>query len=106
MALSTLLVLSGILGIEEAVNEKLKEFDVINVMENKVLGPLILKELEKGRNEGMQQGMQGVLSEQLTEKFGALPTWATARLQSASSEELHLWAKRILHSASLENTMR
>jgi len=117
-AMGTLLVLSGILGIEETANERLKEFDVINVMENKVLGPLILKELEKGRNEGlrqgiqegmqqgMQQGVQEVLTELLTEKFGPLPAWAAARVQSASNEELHCWAKRVLRSASLEDTLR
>jgi len=113
-AMGTLLVLSGILGIEESANERLKEFDVINVMENKVLGPLILRELEKGWNEGrqagvqegMQQGMQEVITELLTEKFGALPAWANTRLESASSEELHRWAKRVLHCASLEDTLR
>ena len=109
-ATGTLMILSGILKLEEAVKDSLKESDVINVMENKVLGPLILKELEKGRNEGMQQGMQqglqGMLSELLTDKFGPLPAWATSRLQSASNEELHAWAKRVLHSASLEDTLR
>ena len=113
-ATGTLMILSGILNMEEAVKARLKESDVINVMENKVLGPLILKELEKGlekgRNEGMQQGMQQgmqeLLAELLTEKFGVIPAWAAARLQSASSEDLHAWAKRVLHSASLEDTLR
>ena len=53
-ASGTLLLLSGILGIEATVNARLKEADVINVMENKVLGPMILQEYEKGRGEGRQ----------------------------------------------------
>ena len=105
-ASGTLLLLSGILGIEETVNERLKEVGVIDVMENKVLGPLMLQQYEKGLGEGVQQGMHEVLSELLTEKFGALPAWANARLQAASSEELHRWAKRVLHSVSLEDTLR
>ena len=105
-ASGTLLLLSGILGIEETVNERMKEAGVIDLMENKVLAPLILRQYEKGRDEGMQQGMQGLLIQQLTEKFGALPAWAGSRLQSASNEELHSWAKRVLHSASLEDTLR
>ena len=109
-ASGTLLLLSGILGIEETVNERMKEAGVIDLMENKVLAPLILQQYEKGRNEGMQQGMQqgmrGLLIEVLTEKFGALPTWASSRLQSASNEELHIWAKRVLHTDSLEDTLR
>jgi len=75
---------------------------MINVMENKVLGPMLMQQYEKGLGEGMQ----GVLLDQLTEKFGPLPSWATARLQSASNEDLHAWAKRILHSATLEDTLR
>ena len=66
--------------------------------------------MKKGRDEGiqqgMQEGMQGLLMQQLTEKFGALPAWASSRLQSASNEELHLWARRVLHTDSLEDTLR
>jgi hypothetical protein len=116
-ASGTLLMLSGILGIEEAVNERMREAGMIDLMENKVLAPLILQQYEKGRDEGLQQGMQqgmqqglqqgmqGLLGELLTEKFGTLPAWASTRLQAASDEELHRWAKRVLHTASLEETL-
>ena len=78
---------------------------MIDLMENKVLAPLILQQYEKGRDEGLQQGMQRLLGELLTEKFGGLPAWAGERLQAASDEELHRWAKRVLHAASLEETL-
>lgn len=71
-------------------------------MENKVLGPMILQEYEKGRGEGRQ----AMLAEQLTEKFAALPTWASARLQVATTEELHAWVKRVLRADTLEDTLR
>lgn len=105
-ASGTLLLLSGILGIEETVNERMKEAGVIDLMENKVLAPLILQQYEKGRDEGVQQGMQGLLAQQLTERFGPLPAWAKSRLQSASNQELQAWATRVLHSESLEDTLR
>ena len=109
-ASGTLVLLSGILGIARTVNERLKEVGVINLMENEVLGPLILQQYEKGLGEGMQQGMQqgmqGVLGDLLTEKFGPLPEWAAQRLQTASAAELHVWAKRVLHSTTLEDTLR
>lgn len=113
-ASGTLLLLSGILGIEETVDARLKEVGMINVMENKVLGPLILKRCEEaeqvGRSQGMQQGMQqgrlDLLREQLTEKFGSLPPWATQRLEAASADDLHTWAKRVLHGTTLEDTIR
>lgn len=108
-ASGTLLLLSGILGIEEAVNERMREAGMIDLMENKVLAPLILQQYEKGRDEGLQQGvqrgMQRLLGELLMEKFGTLPAWAGERLQAASDEELHRWAKRVLHAASLEETL-
>ena len=117
-ASATLLVLSGILGIEETVNERMKEAGMIDLMENKVLAPLILKQIEmgeqRGRSEGMQVGMQvgrqvgmlDLLHELLTEKFGALPAWAAQRLQAATAEDLHTWAKRVIHGATLEDTLR
>jgi hypothetical protein len=105
-AAGTLLQLSGILGMEEIVNERLKEVGMINLMENKVLGPLILKQFEEGRSEGRQEGRQGLLQDLLTEKFGNLPAWAAQRLHGASAEELNVWAKRILHSTTLEDTLR
>lgn len=105
-----LLLLSGILKLGHVVNERMKEAGMIDLMENEVVGPMILQAEQKGRSEGRQEGrqegMQGLLLDLLTEKFGALPVWATERLRSASGEELHAWAKRVLHSASLEETLR
>jgi len=101
-AAGTLLQLSGILGIEETVNDRLKEAGMINLMENKVLGPLIRQQFEQGERKGQQD----LLQELLTEKFGSLPVWAQQRLQGASAEDLHAWAKRILRSTTLEDTLR
>ena len=109
-ASATLLVLSGILGIEETVHERMKEAGMIDLMENKVLAPLILKQIElgeqKGLSRGRQEGMQDLLHELLTEKFGTLPAWATQRLQAATAEDLHAWAKGVLHGTTLEDTLR
>ena len=113
-AAGTLLLLSGRLGMEEMVSDKLKEVGMINLMENKVLGPLIRQQFEQGeqkgrsegRQEGRQKGRQDLLLEQLTEKFGPLPVWAMKRLEAASSEDLHTWAKRILSGTTLEETLR
>src|ERR1700685_3759796 len=52
------IIISGIIGIEETVVRKLH---MIDIMENKVLGPAILK------------GEATMLASQLEEKFGALP---------------------------------
>ena len=75
---------------EETVSDRLKKVGMIDVMENKVLGPLIRQQFEqgeqKGRSEGKQVGRQvgrqDLLQEQLTEKFGSLPVWVLQRLQA------------------------
>ena len=101
-ASGTLLLLSGILGIEETVDAILKEVGMINVMENKVLGPLILKRCEEaeqvGRGQGLPQGRLDLLREQLTGKFGSLPP--------GPPDDLHTWAKRVLHGTTLEDSIR
>ena len=99
---------------------------MINVIENKVLGPLMLEEIElaeqRGRDAGrqeamhaakqearqqaMQEGRRYLLYDLLTEKFGPLPAWAALRLQAATAEDLHAWARRVLHGATLEETLR
>lgn len=100
-AASTLVLLSGIIGIAKRVNERLEEVGMINVMENEVIGPMLLERLEKGREEGQRS----LIQEQLMEKFGTLPQWATHRVETASTEQCSAWAKRILRSESLEDTL-
>ena len=78
---------------------------MIDLMENKVLGPLIQQKFEQGLQQGEHAGQQKLLREQLAEKFGPLPAWAVQRLLNASSADLHLWSKRILRSATLEDTL-
>ena len=102
LAAGALTLLSGILGMEEILNERLQEIGMIDVMENKILGPAILKGLEQGR----QEGKQGLLQDQLRSKFGPLPDWAAVRLISASDADIDKWARRILTSESLEDTLR
>lgn len=116
-ASATLLLLSGIIGIEETVNQRLQEVGMINVMENKVLGPLIQQRFEQGLEQGLErglergleqgrsQGQQMFLLEQLDEKFGSVPLWARERVERASEQQIHDWAKRILRSTSLEETL-
>ena len=87
---------------------------MIDVMENKVLGPMIEERLrqkfDEGLNQGLSQGLtqgkQQLLREQLTGKFGPLSPWAEKRLIGASAEDLNVWAKRILTAASLKDTLR
>ena len=102
----TLLLLSGILDLEATVNSRLQEIGMIDVMENKVLGPMIEERLKQKFDQGLTQGKQQLLREQLTGKFGPLSPWAEKRLIFASPEDLNVWAQRILTAVSLEETLR
>lgn len=116
-ASATLLLLSGILGIEQSVNKRLQEAGMIDLMENKVLGPLIQQRFQQGLERGLEQGLeQGLekgrnqgqrlfLLEQLNEKFGEVPLWASERVKHASEAEIHAWGRRILRSSSLDETL-
>lgn len=98
-ALAELAALSGILKLDELLEDRLKEFPMLDIdlKDNAVIRPLI----ERGRREGQQQ----LLLELLQEKFGPLPAWVSARLREGSAEDLDRWAKRVLRSISLESTL-
>ncbi len=100
-AAGTLVLLSGILGLEEKVNGRLKELGMINVMENKVLGPMMQQKFE----QGLEKGQQDMLREILADKFGPLPAWAMQRLQGASPAQLQSWGRNVLRSTTLEDTL-
>lgn len=90
--------------------------------ENTKMGAFTQRWLEQGRQEGMETGMQqGILlgeergllggrqqtlAEQLTERFGPLDNTATARIASASLDELKHWTRQILTARKLEDVFR
>jgi flagellar biosynthesis/type III secretory pathway protein FliH len=132
-AAATLVLLSGIMGAEQFVEDRLKEFGMINVMENKVLGPIMRQQFEQGLEVGMERGIergmergieqgmergiergmeqgrslaQQLLQQLITEKFGHPPAWAINRIHSASLQDLQHWTSRILRATTLDDTLR
>jgi hypothetical protein len=67
---------------------------MIDIMENKVLGPAI--------RQGIQRGKAEMLTELLTERFGMLPDWASQRLAEAQEPDFTIWAKRVLAAKTLD----
>ena len=59
--------------------------------------------IEKGLQQGLQQGEVIMLKRLLTRWFGPLPTWAEQRLEQASLQELEGWADRVLEAQRLED---
>jgi len=58
--------------------------------------------IEKGIEKGIDQGEATVLARQLVRRFGPLPAWAEDRLQSASRDQMEIWAERIFDAENLE----
>jgi len=59
-----------------------------DIMDHGIIGPAIRQGLEKGREEGVQQGELAILRRQLSKRFGSLPKWAHENLNRLSSAEL------------------
>ena len=99
-AAGILTIISGIMGIEESVARRV---NMIDIMENKVIGPAIRKGIEQGREEGIEQGRaqgreegkeegreegkeQGerdMLVRLLSRKFGVLPMQTLRKIETA-----------------------
>lgn len=62
--------------------------------------------LVKGEELGLRKGKAGLLKQQLESRFGALPKWATGRIEDASAEELERWALQVLSALSLEEVFQ
>lgn len=116
-AAGTLLILSGIIGMEETIRTRLQEVGMIDLMQNTVIGPMILKSREdgrevgraegraEGREVGREEGKLELFTNLLIAKFGPLPQWAQQRLAAAPPGDLDLWSRRLVHQARLEDTL-
>ena len=54
--------------------------------------------MEKGIEKGISRGQAGLLAR----RFGPLPAWVEARLNTAEPAQLETWALRVLDATSLE----
>lgn len=66
----------------------------IDIMENKVLGPAILK------------GEANMLASLLEERFGALPEWVAEKLGNAKEPQLMAWGRRLLSVLCLQDVFK
>ena len=61
--------------------------------------------MQQGVEQGMQQGEAAALKKLISLKFGELPRWAEAQIQSAGVPELEVWLDAILTSDTLESLL-
>jgi predicted transposase/invertase (TIGR01784 family) len=109
----TFVLISGILGIEEEIGRRL-EADMIDIMENKVLGPAIRQGIEQGieqgRREGIEmgveEGMRQALKVIVKSRFGSVPRWASALIEGSNQEEIQELIAGASSAPTLEDLFR
>ena len=59
----------------------------------------------KGRSEGLSEGQRAMLLKLLSQRFGALPDDAVARVNAAGQAELEAWFDRVLAARALAEVL-
>lgn len=95
-AAATFVLLGGIINLEEELKRRLAN-EMIDIMENKVFGPLI--------RQGRREGKADILKLILAKRFGPLPGWADSRIALATDEELETWSLQTYEASTLESLL-
>jgi hypothetical protein len=61
--------------------------------------------IAKGEQRGRAEALRQLVIELLTERFGALPETALARIDEADGDQLAHWGRRVLSAASLDQVL-
>lgn len=66
-------------------------------------GPTVRQEgWREGLLEGRDEGVTWILTHQIEQRFGPIPDWALAHIQSAQPDQLMRWGQLILTTPTLE----
>ena len=115
MILSELRGLGPLLG-EEGRNMPIRIDD--DILDEPLIRDLVLERVRQGEARGEARGMAlgetrgesrgevAMLRRLLEQKFGSLPAWALARLESASPGMLEVWGRQMLNGGSIEEVFR
>lgn len=106
-AQTQLLTLARLRQMEDAVRREL-EVDLekeardvpitLDLMENRVIGPMLRKAQSEGRLE--------VIRHQLIKRFGPLPEWAEKKLGKLKPTRIRVLSEKLLDATSLEELLR
>ena len=58
--------------------------------------------LHQGLQQGLQQGESRLLRKLLERRFGALPTWASDKINRATEQDLESWGEAVLTAPTLD----
>jgi hypothetical protein len=87
--------LRALLELEGLVAREIKKMPIVlNILDNKVLGPVYMR------------GELALLRRQIEARFGAVPDWVEDRLAKCSSPEIEDLGVRLLKAETLEEWMQ
>jgi predicted transposase YdaD len=114
-ALLEVTLLAGLRSLGSFVKEESRYMPILtDIMDHDLFGPLIRKERAagemagmargrtEGRTEGRVEGERALFQKLLAKRFGALPDWASQRVNELGTEELEDLGLRLLDARSLE----
>ena len=100
--LAQLIVLSGLRRVAQEVKMEVEQMGVqIDIEENEFLREIFAR----GEASGAARGAAAMLHDLLETKFGALPAWAGARLETASAGQIQVWSRKVLTAGTLEGVI-
>jgi Domain of unknown function (DUF4351) len=110
-ALAQLTILAGLRHLAGRVEEEARKMPIdLDIRDHETLGPLFIKAEEKGRQEGLREGLQTgefiVLRRLIEKRFGPLPGWAGEKLAAMPAAELEDLSERVLDAGSMDELLR
>lgn len=76
--------------------------DIVETWRREAIQEGVKQGLEQGVKQGLEQGERKLLLRQLRRRFGAAVDGATERrVAAASTEQVEVWAERVLSAATL-----
>lgn len=85
-------------------DDSIPEFQTLNEVDT-MLSERMDSWQEGWLQKGLQEGEMLILKKQVHLKFGSLPDWVEEKITSASTDQLELWAERILTTNSLDELL-
>jgi hypothetical protein len=101
-AIAQLIILAGLRGLEETVEEEIRNMPILNdIMEHKVLG----REYRRGEAAGVQTGELRMLRRLLVARFGEIPAPVEDFLSRQSPDALETLSVRLLKADRIEDLL-
>ncbi len=103
-AMGELYTIAGLRSLETLIQEEMDQMPIlIDIMENKVLGPPLRKARREGRREGIREGERGLAVRMAEHRFGPIPPATRQRIEALTEAQLRRAEVRLLDARLIED---